>query len=79
MKCPTLTPGGGEETKGACWQARPYRYWHELGRSVRTGQVLELDIDYSLPHLHPMEFVIDHVIPMARGGESALHNIRAAH
>lgn len=36
-------------------------------------------IDYSLPHLDPGAFVVDHVIPLARGGEDALHNKKAAH
>jgi len=50
---------------------------------VRRNQppchICELPIDYSLPYLHPGEFVIDHVIPLNRGGDDALHNIRAAH
>lgn len=36
-------------------------------------------IAYDLPHLDPMSFVIDHVIPLAKGGEDALSNVRAAH
>lgn len=36
-------------------------------------------IDYTLPHLDPMSYVVDHVIPVARGGEDALHNKAAAH
>ncbi|MGE2714346.1 HNH endonuclease [Mycolicibacterium litorale] len=29
-------------------------------------------------HLHPQSFTIDHVIPLARGGEEELHNLVAA-
>lgn len=36
-------------------------------------------IDYELPHTDPMSFVVDHVIPLAKGGEDALSNARAAH
>ena len=36
-------------------------------------------IDYTLPHLDPRAFVIDHVVPLAKGGEDALSNVRAAH
>ena len=36
-------------------------------------------IDYALPFLDQRAFVIDHVIPLAKGGEDAFENIRAAH
>ncbi|MGG7450567.1 HNH endonuclease [Plantibacter auratus] len=36
-------------------------------------------IDYTLASPHPDSFVIDHVIPLAKGGEDALSNVRAAH
>lgn len=36
-------------------------------------------IDYSLPHLDPRAFVIDHVVPLAKGGSDSLENVRAAH
>ena len=36
-------------------------------------------IDYTLPHLDPMSFVVDHVIPLAKGGPDALSNKKAAH
>ena len=36
-------------------------------------------IDYTLPHLDPGEFVIDHIIPLARGGTDELDNVQAAH
>lgn len=37
------------------------------------------EIDYSLPHLDPGEFVIDHIVPLARGGENTIENVDAAH
>lgn len=36
-------------------------------------------IDYTLPYLDPGEFVVDHVIPRAKGGPDTLANKRAAH
>mgnify|MGYP003408035584 FL=1 len=36
-------------------------------------------IDYALPHTDKWSFVIDHVIPLAKGGEDALANVKAAH
>lgn len=36
-------------------------------------------IDYSLPHRDPGEFVVDHVVPLARGGRDDITNKAAAH
>lgn len=36
-------------------------------------------IDYRLPHLHPMAFVVDHIIPLAAGGPDTLENKQACH
>jgi 5-methylcytosine-specific restriction endonuclease McrA len=36
-------------------------------------------VDYTLPHTDPMSFVVDHVIPLAKGGQDALANKKAAH
>lgn len=36
-------------------------------------------VDYDAHYLDPKAFVIDHVIPLHKGGEDALSNIRAAH
>jgi 5-methylcytosine-specific restriction endonuclease McrA len=36
-------------------------------------------INYELPYLDPMAFVIDHVVPLARGGKDDITNIKAAH
>jgi 5-methylcytosine-specific restriction endonuclease McrA len=36
-------------------------------------------IDYTLPHLDPYEYVVDHIIPLHRGGPDRLHNKQAAH
>lgn len=36
-------------------------------------------IDYGLPHLDPMAYVVDHIHPIARGGPDTLANKQAAH
>jgi 5-methylcytosine-specific restriction endonuclease McrA len=36
-------------------------------------------IDYTLPHLDPMSFEVDHVKPLAKGGTDTLDNKKAAH
>ena len=37
------------------------------------------DIDYTLPFLDPMAFVVDHVVPLARGGSDTIENKQASH
>lgn len=36
-------------------------------------------IDYSLPHLDPWSFVLDHVVALKNGGADTLENKKAAH
>lgn len=64
-------------------QKRPTARRDMLRRAVRERQegcyLCGQAIDYSLPHLHPASFVIDHVVPLARGGADALSNVRATH
>ena len=36
-------------------------------------------IDYTAPHLDPGAYVVDHLIPLAKGGPDTLANKAAAH
>lgn len=36
-------------------------------------------VDYTLPHTDPMSFVVDHIIPLAKGGADTMKNKAAAH
>lgn len=37
------------------------------------------DIDYAAPYLDPGEFVVDHIVPLVKGGADDLTNKQAAH
>lgn len=41
--------------------------------------ICEGEIDYSLPHTDPMAYVVDHIVPLARGGADELANKQASH
>ena len=36
-------------------------------------------IDYTLSHPHPDSYVVDHIVPLAKGGDDTLSNKAAAH
>ena len=36
-------------------------------------------IDYTLKHLEPDSYVVDHIVPLAQGGADTLANKQAAH
>ncbi|WP_238558927.1 HNH endonuclease [Rhodococcus rhodnii] len=37
------------------------------------------DIDYGLPHLDPDAYVVDHIVPLSKGGPDEVSNKQAAH
>ena len=41
--------------------------------------ICEGEIDYSLPYLDPMSYVVDHIVPYSKGGPDELANKQAAH
>lgn len=50
-----------------------------IARDKPACHICGAAIDYTLPHLDPMAYVIDHVIPLAKGGRDAIDNLKAAH
>lgn len=50
-----------------------------IARDKPACHICGVAIDYSLPHLDPMSFVVDHVKPLAKGGTDTLDNKKAAH
>jgi 5-methylcytosine-specific restriction endonuclease McrA len=59
--------------------ANAKRFRAIIARTKAACHICGGPIDYTLPYLDPMAFVIDHVIPLHKGGEDALTNIKAAH
>ena len=51
----------------------------QVARTRSACHICGQPIDYSLPHLDPKAFVIDHVIPLAKGGTDTIDNVKAAH
>ncbi|WP_074400999.1 HNH endonuclease [Agromyces aureus] len=60
-------------------RAQAQRWRDRIRRTRAACHICGEPVDYTLPHTDPRSFVIDHVIPLAKGGEDALHNIKAAH
>lgn len=50
-----------------------------IARTKPPCGICEGDIDYTLPHTDPMSFVVDHIVPIAKGGADVLENKQAAH
>lgn len=50
-----------------------------LARSKPACHICGEPIDYQLPHTEPRSFVVDHVVPLAKGGDDAPSNFKAAH
>lgn len=51
----------------------------QIARSKPPCGICGADIDYSLPHLDPMAFVVDHIVPLSKGGPDTLENKQASH
>lgn len=59
--------------------AQRQRMRRQIARSKPACHICGLPIDYTLPYLDPKAFVIDHVVPLTRGGADTIDNVKAAH
>lgn len=59
--------------------ANQKRFREVIARSKAACHICGEPIDYKLRTPDPKSFVIDHLIPLHRGGADALSNVRAAH
>lgn len=55
------------------------RHRASIRRSGAACHVCGLPIDYTLPHLDPGAFVVDHLVPLHRDGPDTIANKAAAH
>lgn len=76
-------PTTHENNKGTGMTKRNSALRDKLRARIRTTKagchICGKPIDYTLPYLNPMSYVVDHVIPLAKGGRDAIENAKAAH
>jgi 5-methylcytosine-specific restriction endonuclease McrA len=55
------------------------RHRQQIRKTQAACGICGQPIDYELPHTDPMSFVVDHIIPLIRGGTDTLDNKQASH
>lgn len=59
--------------------AQHKRHREQVKRARPACYICGKAIDYSLPRYDPGSFVLDHLVPLSRGGADTLENKAAAH
>ncbi|AXH46940.1 HNH endonuclease [Mycobacterium phage Aminay] len=67
-----MTAAGGRNT------TRRDRHRNTIRRGEPPCHICGCEIDYRAGHLDPRSFTIDHIVPLALGGEDTLDNLAAA-
>ena len=55
------------------------RHRKQIARTQPPCGICGQDIDYTLPYLDPMSYVVDHIIPVTKGGADIIENKQSAH
>ena len=55
------------------------RHRSVIRRTKPACGICGLEIDYDLKHPHPKSFVVDHIVPLSKGGVDLIANKQAAH
>lgn len=55
------------------------RHRRQIAKGEPPCGICGEDIDYTLPHHDRREYVVDHIVPLSRGGADTLDNKQPAH
>lgn len=55
------------------------RHRKQIARGKPDCHICGQPIDYNAPYLDPGEYVVDHIVPLNKGGTDTINNKAAAH